>query len=80
MRSFVIFQDSKVFSKNQIWDLGQVLLKYKNTDIKIYCVGEILVKASNNKILQKGTMIQAENVSEAIEIFETIKELGDGSD
>ena len=78
MRSFVIFQDSKVFSKDQIWDLGQVLLKYKNTDVKIYCIGEIKVKASNDKILQKGIMIQAENVSEAIDIFEKIKGLNDG--
>ena len=78
MRSFVIFQDSKVFSKDQIWDLGQVLLKYKNTDVKIYCVGEISVKASNDKTLQKGTMVQAESVSEAIEIFEKIKGLSCG--
>ena len=74
----MIFQDSKVFSKDQIWDLGQVLLKYKNTDVKIYCVGEILVRASNDKTLQKGTMVQAENVSEAIDIFEKIKGLSNG--
>ena len=78
MRSFVIFRDSKVFSKDQIWDLGQVLLKYKNTDVKIYCIGEIKVKASNDKVLQKGTMVQAESVSEAIEIFEKIKGLNNG--
>lgn len=79
MNSFVIFQDSKVFSKDQIWDLGQVLLKYKKTDVKIYCVGQVSIKANNDKVLQKGILIQAESVNEAIEVFETIKDLGNGS-
>ena len=78
MRSYVIFKDSKVFSKEQLWDLGQVLLKYGKSDIKIHCVGRIEVKASNDKVLQEGVLIQAENVSEAIGVYETIKRLGNG--
>jgi len=79
LNNFVIFQDSKVFSKNQLWNLNQVILKYKKTDVKIFCIGQVSIKTSNDKILQEGILIQAESVNEAMEIFEDIKELGNGS-
>ena len=75
MKSFVIFQDSKVFSKEQLWELNQVLTKYRSTEIKMISIGEIFIKASNDKVLQKGILVHAESAGKAWDIFEKIKEL-----
>jgi hypothetical protein len=78
LNNFVVFKDSKVFKKDKIWHLGEVLNKYRTSGLKVFAVGEILIKASNDKIIQKGIVIQATDKAEAIEIYEILKGLHDG--
>lgn len=66
MRSFVIFKDSVVFSKNKIWDIKDIKHKCPETEVEPMFIAYVDVVFGHKK-LQKGIIINAENEAEALE-------------
>ena len=77
MRNFIIFQDSKVFNKEQVWDEKVVLHKYNDYEIEDITMSIIKIKA-RKKTLQTGIIITAENKIEALEKYLKMKDLLNG--
>ena len=74
MRSFVIFKDSVIFSKNKIWDIKDVKHKCPNTEVEPMFVGYVDVVFGHKK-LQRGIMINAKDEHEAIKRLKEWKDL-----
>ena len=66
MRSFVIFKDSVIFSKNKIWDIRDIKHKCPDTEVEPMFLGYVDVVFGHKK-LQKGIIINAENEADALE-------------
>ena len=70
---FVFFKDSKVFDKNNIWTMEQVIHKFPRTTAEIIYVDHIIVRASNGKELQIGLMIDANDKEEALHKYQRVR-------
>ena len=70
---YVMFEDSKVFNKNKVWDIKDIKSKYPNTMVESAGVFFITVKA-DGKELQRGFMIDGDSEYEALSKYMRLKD------
>ena len=73
MRSFVIFNNSVIFSKNKVWDIKDIKHKCPETEIEPIMIGCVDVVFGHKK-MQKGLMFMAEDEGEALKRLEEWKD------
>ena len=74
MKSFVIFNDSRAFKQENVWNLGEVLDKFQKSELEKFGFGKIKVIANNDKELQTGFIVDAHNENDARNKIRQIKE------
>jgi len=71
MKSFVVFANSKVFSKLKVWDIKDIKSKYPQSQVSgmIFLID---VKSSG-RVIQQGIVINAEDELEALDKYDRLK-------
>ena len=70
MRSFVFFNNNKVFRNDRIWRIEDIKRKYIYTEISPAAIVE--VKTPTGKVLQTGLMVNTHNEKEAIKVYDKL--------
>jgi len=71
---FVVFEDSKVFNKAKLWDIGDIKHKFPMSTVEYKPMAIVRVLSNDGKILQKGYMFEGDG-GEVLEQYEQVKKI-----
>ena len=71
---YVIFQDSRAFNADRLWEISDVKIKYPHSKIEIVNAAFVTVTAPDGKELQEGVMISADSEYDALRKYTGLRD------